>query len=158
MLLFFCRRGLETQYRTNQQVNILNVCLNKNIVKFQYQRMHTRTQIIVIILVPSIHELPPNEAPEALRYHLKKDANVNHDEQQLATAASIRSDCSTPLADVGFQGNITMRSHSPVCQDSWFQTSNKVDRFAIVLMPILLSAIAAFYYTYYLFRYLSTAL
>ena len=124
-------------------------------VKFQYQRMHTRTQIIVIILVPSIHELPPNEAPEALRYHLKKDANVNHDEQQLATAASIRSDCSTPLADVGFQGNITMRSHSPVCQDSWFQTSNKVDRFALVVMPILYSLTAVLYWTYYLCRYLS---
>ena len=111
--------------------------------------MPTRSQIIVIIPVSSIHELPPIEAR---RYHPNKDENV---EQQLATAASIRSDCSTPLADVGFQGNITMRSHSPTCQDSWFQTSNKVDRFAIVLMPILFSATAVFYWTYYLCRYLS---
>ena len=117
--------------------------------------MHTRTQIIVIILVPSIHELPPIEALEARRYHPNKDENV---EQQLATAASIRSDCSTPLADVGFQGNITMRSHSPACQDSWFQTSNRVDRFALVVMPILYSLTAVFYWTYYLCRYLSITL
>ena len=117
--------------------------------------MPTRSQIIVIIPVSSIHELPPIEALEARRYHPNKDENV---EQQLATAASIRSDCSTPLADVGFQGNITMRSHSPTCQDSWFQTSNKVDRFAIVLMPILFSATAVFYWIYYLCRYLPITL
>ena len=114
--------------------------------------MPTRSQIIVIIPVSSIHELPPIEALEARRYHPNKDENV---EQQLATAASIRSNCSTPLADVGFQGNITMRSHSPVCQDSWFQTSNKVDRFALVVMPILYSLTAVLYWTYYLCRYLS---
>ena len=115
--------------------------------------MPTRSQIIVIMSVSSIHEVPPIEALEARRYHPNKDENV---EQQLATAASIRSDCSTPLADV--QGNITMRSRSLTCQDSWFQTSNKVDRFAIVLMPILFSATAVFYWTYYLCRYLSITL
>ena len=157
MLLSFCRRGLETQYRTNQQVNILNVCLNQNI-KFQYHTIHARTQIIVIISVSSIHIEPHIEAPEARRYHQNKDANVNNDEQQLAKAASITGECSTPLADVGFEGNITMRSHSPACQDSWFQTSNRVDRFALVVMPILYSLTAVFYWTYYLCRYLSITL
>ena len=120
--------------------------------------MAIRNQLIVIIPGSSINKLPPIEPPEARRYHLNKDENVSNDEKQLPTAASVRSDCSTPLADVGFQGNITMRSHSAACQDSWFQTSNKVDRFAIVLMPILFSVTAVLYWTYYFCRYRSITL
>ena len=111
----------------------------------------TKTNILVVIPEWSKDKQPPIEAPEICLSD--KDPKIITAEQ-LHANSGIKSDCSTAFPDVGVQGNMILRPHSPQHQDSWFQTSNKVDRFAIVFMPILFSTTTAIYWTYFLCRYL----
>ena len=151
MRLSFCCLGQETQYIRKSKVrNCLFLHYIENDTRF-YWPTETKTNILVVIPEWSKDKQPPIEAPEICLSD--KDPKIITAEQ-LHANSGIKSDCSTAFPDVGVQGNMILRPHSPQHQDSWFQTSNKVDRFAIVFMPILFSTTTAIYWTYFLCRYL----